>query len=185
MQRWVSLQRAQPGRLLSSLEQKQLLAYGELRIVNSNPEPVAVGVTKAASSDLVEALPPRQLAWIFVKPRGLLTPNERKWLRIISDETVGLDELYAISQEFVGRVRAHTSQGLEEWLAGCSRSGFMELVTFGAGLNREYGAITAGLDLRWSNGPVEGAVNRLKFIKRRMYGRAGFELLRQKVLKAS
>lgn len=185
VQRWASLQRAQPGRLLSSQEQKQLLAYGELTIANLAPEPVAVGVTKAALSALVEALPPGQLAWIFVKPQDLLTPNERKWLRIISDETVGLDKLYAISQELVEMVRAHTSRGLEEWLAGCKRSGFMELVTFGAGLNREYSAIAAGLDLRWSNGPVEGAVNRLKFIKRSMYGRAGFELLRQKVLEAS
>jgi len=185
VQRWVSLQRAQPGRLLSSREQKRLLAYGELKKANPIPQQALVIPIKAAPQDLLEALPPRQLAWIFVKQKGLLTLNERKWLKVISEETTGLDKLYAISQEFVEMVRTHTSQGLEEWLAQCSHSGFMELVTFGEGLNGEYGAIAAGLDLRWSNGPVEGAVNRLKFIKRSMYGRAGFELLRQKVLKAS
>ncbi|WP_370518081.1 transposase [Micromonospora sp. MP36] len=56
------------------------------------------------------------------------------------------------------------------------------LHSFVAGLQRDLDAVTAGLTLPWNSGPVEGHVNRIKMIKRRMYGRAGFDLLRKRVL---
>jgi len=51
-----------------------------------------------------------------------------------------------------------------------------------AGLQSDAAAVRAALEQPWSNGPVEGQVNRLKFLKRQMYGRAGFDLLRARVL---
>ncbi|MFF1420955.1 hypothetical protein [Streptomyces sp. NPDC058280] len=57
--------------------------------------------------------------------------------------------------------------------------------TFINGLERDLAAVTAGLTLPWSSGVVEGHVNRIKMIKRQMYGRAGFKLLRKRVLLAS
>ena len=57
--------------------------------------------------------------------------------------------------------------------------------TFAQGMQKDYAAIKAALTLPFSNGPVEGNVNRLKFVKRSMYGRGSFDLLRQRVLKAS
>ncbi len=59
------------------------------------------------------------------------------------------------------------------------------LKEFAAGLRRDIGAIQAALDLPWSTSPVEGQVNRLKMLKRTMYGRAGFQLLRARVLNAA
>jgi transposase len=50
------------------------------------------------------------------------------------------------------------------------------------GLRRDLDAVTAGLTMIWSSGPVEGTVNRIKTIKRSMYGRAGFDLLRRRIL---
>ena len=50
------------------------------------------------------------------------------------------------------------------------------------GLRADYEAVKAGVTLRWSTGPVEGQINRLKMVKRQMYGRAGMDLLRQRVL---
>jgi len=56
------------------------------------------------------------------------------------------------------------------------------LEQFGAGLRRDWDAVVAAFTLPWSNGPVEGQINRLKLIKRQMYGRAGLGLLRARVL---
>ena len=57
-----------------------------------------------------------------------------------------------------------------------------ELKSFANGLRRDYAAVAAGLSLPWSAGPTEGHINRLKTLKRQMYGKAGFDLLRQRVL---
>jgi transposase len=57
-----------------------------------------------------------------------------------------------------------------------------KLRNFAQSLMRDYDAVKAALTFEWSNGPVEGQVNRLKLIKRPMYGRAEFDLLRQRVL---
>src|SRR6266516_1152253 len=57
-----------------------------------------------------------------------------------------------------------------------------ELKSFVAGIERDYDAVQAGLTLPWSQGPVEGAVNKIQTHKRLMYGRSSFKLLRQKML---
>ena len=59
---------------------------------------------------------------------------------------------------------------------------FSSIARFAAGLNRDWPTVAAAVTLPWSNGPVEGHVNRLKLVTRQMYGRAGFELLRSRVL---
>jgi transposase len=59
-----------------------------------------------------------------------------------------------------------------------------ELRRFAAGIRRDEAAVSAAVRGPWSNGPVEGHVNRLKMIKRQMYGRAGFVLLRARVVRA-
>ncbi len=60
-----------------------------------------------------------------------------------------------------------------------------ELDNFAQGLQKEASALQAALTLSYSNEPVEGKINKLKYIKRSMYGRGGFALLRQRVLKAA
>ena len=71
---------------------------------------------------------------------------------------------------------------LDEWLVQAESSQIVEFVRFAASLRSDYKAIKAALTYSWSNGQVEGQVNRLKLIKRQMYGRAGFMLLRRRVL---
>ena len=63
-----------------------------------------------------------------------------------------------------------------------NKSGIAELKSFVAGIERDYDAVKAALRLPWSQGATEGKVNKLKTIKRVMYGRAGFRLLRQRLL---
>ena len=74
------------------------------------------------------------------------------------------------------------SEQLDPWLEQGERSDISEVVGFAQGLRRDHGAVKAALRYAWSQGPVEGHVNRLKTIKRQMYGRAGFTLLRRRVL---
>ncbi len=64
-------------------------------------------------------------------------------------------------------------------------NGSKELHGFTKGLKKDEAAVRAALRLEWSNGQVEGQVNRLKTIKRQMFGRAKFDLLRQRVLKTA
>ena len=73
---------------------------------------------------------------------------------------------------------------LTEWITGAMTAGLPGVSTFAAGLEADFDAVTAGLTTDWNSGPVEGAVNRIKMLKRQMFGRAGFPLLRKRVLLA-
>lgn len=93
--------------------------------------------------------------------------------------------MYGLSQQFVAMVKEHQAHLLDTWLQDCQMSGITDLVTFAQGLEKEASDLQAALTPLYSNGPVEGKINKLKYIKRSMYGRSGFPLLRQKVLKAT
>lgn len=83
---------------------------------------------------------------------------------------------------FCRLVRARDAAGLDDWLTTARSS---VLRGFVAGLISDIDAVRAALSQPWSNGPVEGQVNRLKLLKRQMYGRANFDLLRSRVLNAA
>jgi transposase len=74
---------------------------------------------------------------------------------------------------------------LEAWLADACTSGLRAVETFAAGLEQDGAAVRAALTTPWSNGQTEGQVTRLKLLKRQMYGRAGFDLLRRRTLLAA
>src|SRR5436305_28983 len=92
---------------------------------------------------------------------------------------------YQLVQAFIALLHQKTDQGLTEWLDQAQKSAGAELVSFAKGLVRDEAAGRAGLSLKWSQGQGEGAVNRLKLMKRSMYGRAKFDLLRRRVLYAA
>lgn len=75
-----------------------------------------------------------------------------------------------------------TSEGFDQWLVSMENCGVKKLQNFAISLQRDYDAVKAALVYDWSNGQVEGQVNRLKTIKRQMYGRANFDLLRRRDL---
>jgi transposase len=88
-------------------------------------------------------------------------------------------------QAFLTLVREHRGHDLAAWMAEATASGIDALARFARGLEDDVVAITAGLTLEWSNGVTEGQIHRLKLVKRQGYGRAGFALLRQRVLQAA
>jgi hypothetical protein len=79
-------------------------------------------------------------------------------------------------------VRERTGEPLDAWLEAVQASHLEALQPFVTGVQKDKEAVLAGLTLPWSNGPLEGHVNRLKLIKRSMYGRAKFDLLKLRVL---
>ena len=85
---------------------------------------------------------------------------------------------------FVHMVWQLQGESLDGWLEEVEEHRIAELRSFAHGLRKEYQAVKAGLTLPWSNGVVEGSVTKLKLIKRQGYGRAGFPLLRKRVLHA-
>ena len=81
-------------------------------------------------------------------------------------------------------LRERQAEALDSWLKRAKESQVTELTSFVNGISRDYAAVRAACSLPWSNGIVEGHVNRLKFLKRQMFGRAHLDLLRVKVLHA-
>ena len=90
-----------------------------------------------------------------------------------------------MAQEFSRIVRERLPDQFNGWLRAAMQSKLKEFVSFARGLGEDHEAVMNALRYEWSNGQLEGQVNRLKLIKRQMYGRAKFDLLRARVLHAS
>ena len=82
-------------------------------------------------------------------------------------------------------LRDRQGQLLDEWIALAVAGDSTELRGFAAGLLTDKAAVQAGLTLSWSTGPCEGHIHKVKLIKRSMFGKAGFALLRRRVLAAA
>ncbi len=131
-----------------------------------------------------QSMAPRHLAWLFLRDPEQLEKQEKQTLSLIR-KAQHVERVYELAQQFVPLLKERNAQPLETWLWDCKMSGISDLVTFAQGLEKEGSALHAAFTLPYSNRPVEGKINKLKYIKRSMYGRSGFPLLRQKVLKAA
>ncbi len=123
-----------------------------------------------------------RLSYFLLREPESLTEMEETTMQQIQEACREVASAYSFVQEFLQMVRQHTAAPLEAWLGKVRTSGLTDLQSFAEGLERDKDAIVAGLSESWSNGPVEGHVNKLKLLKRAMYGRAKFDLLRQRVL---
>jgi transposase len=113
-----------------------------------------------------------------------LTSEELLALLTLRQTHPEVDRTYDLVQQFAQMLRTRTGEHLDGWLAEVADSQIPELQSFTLGIERDKPAVVAGLTLPHSNGIVEGKVNKLKLLKRMGYGRAGFPLLRQRVLHA-
>ena len=91
---------------------------------------------------------------------------------------------YALARDFAAMLRGRHGQRLDDWIAPAVAADNPELRGFATGLLPDKAAVQAGLTLSWSTGPCEGHIHKIKLIKRSMYGKAGFALLRHRVLRA-
>ncbi len=131
-----------------------------------------------------QSMAPRHLAWLFLRDPEQLEKQEKQTLSLIR-KAQQVEVVYRLAQQFVTLLKERNAQPLSTWLWDCQKSEISDLVAFAQGLEKEGSALHAAFTLPYSNGPVEGKINQLKYIKRSMYGRGGFPLLRQKVLKAA
>jgi DNA-binding transcriptional regulator YiaG len=139
----------------------------------------------ANGNELPPALPsPRQATFLFLRRPEKLTPEEQADLLTLCQAHPEVNQTYDLVQQFAQMLRTRTGEQLDTWLAKGAESQIPELQSFILGIKRDKLAVAAGLTLPHSNGIVEGKVNKLKLLKRMGYGRAGFPLLRQRVLHA-
>ena len=112
-------------------------------------------------------------------------PEEPALVQALGDRCAELKTSAELAREFAGLVRHRQAEEWDNWMTKVQGSGVArELSGFAEGLKQDEAAVRAALSLEWSNGQVEGRVNRLKLLKRQMYGRAGFDLLRCRFLQA-
>jgi len=126
----------------------------------------------------------RAVSFTWVCPEAKRTQDAQLYVAQLTQAEPVIAQAYTLSQAFLTLVRERRGADLEAWITEVSASGIAALARFAQGLQEDLTAITAGLTLPWSNGPVEGHVNRLKLLKRQSYGRAGVGLLRQRMMQA-
>jgi transposase len=122
--------------------------------------------------------------WLFVRDVKTLDEREREDLATFCQASPTLKRAYPLIQDFLHMLHKREGERLDAWLAQVSESGLAELESFAAGVEKDKEAVRAALTWSINNGMVEGHVTKLKLIKRQMYGRAGFALLRQRALHA-
>ncbi len=126
----------------------------------------------------------RSASFLLILPSEKLTAVQRQQVEHICQASDELRTVYLLSQEFMTLLKERQAEELDGWLKRAKESQVTELTSFVNGISRDYTAVRAACSLPWSNGIVEGHVNRLKFLKRQMFGRARLDLLRVKVLHA-
>ena len=136
----------------------------------------------AHASSVPERSPHVRCAGCSTRKRADLKQEEETRLDQLLSLSLEVQTIYGLLQAFLKMVRERKHQDLRCWMEQAVRSGIPELKSFVTGIERDYDAVHAALRLPWSQGITEGKVNKLKTLKRAMYGRAGFPLLRQRLL---
>jgi len=128
---------------------------------------------------------PHQAVWLFMHMQEKLTQEEQADVEEFQRRSADLVGLRDLVQRFVTLMQHRCLEQLDVWIADATCASWSEVRRFATGLRNDLAVIKAALTLPWSQGQVEGQVNRLKLLKRQMYGRATFDVLRQRVLSRS
>ena len=124
----------------------------------------------------------RNLTWSVIRRPDQREAGEQEQIDRLRHMAADLDTVVTLAEDFAVILRERRGAELEEWLERASASGIRVMRSFATSLRQDYAAVKAAATLPWSNGPTEGNINRLKLLKRQMYGRAKLDLLRQRVL---
>jgi transposase len=124
----------------------------------------------------------RLIALWLTKAPMQRSPLKQRWVEAVIASHPQVATAEHLAQQFRRVFQNRDSDALKAWLISTVASDIPELKRFVAGIERDYEAVSAAVEQHWSNGQVEGQVHRLKLLKRQMYGRGGFLLLRRRVL---
>ena len=131
----------------------------------------------AVAEPSCQPLTPRRAAWLVLRREAKRTAAEAQQLTQLHAQSAEVAEAIDLAQDFATLVRQRQPTQLDPWLQRATTSTLEALRRFASGLRDDYAAVKAGVTLPWSSGPVEGHINRLKMLKRQMFGRARLDLL--------
>lgn len=131
---------------------------------------------------IVDLPSPRRLSFVLARRPERRSPVERAQAERLRTASGPVGAAVGLGEQFASAVRDRSATGLDAWLASAEASGIPEFRGLARSMRQDGAAVRAGVTGIWSNGQVEGSVSRLKAIKRQMFGRAGFELLKARVL---
>ena len=132
-----------------------------------------------------QVLTPRTAAWTVLSPPDRRDSEDKVLLAKLREAAPTLATAVTLAEEFAALVRGRKPERLDPWLQRAQDSAVPALQRFAKRLSLDYDAVRAAVTLAWSNGQVEGQINRLKTLKRQMYGRASFDLLERRFLLAA
>jgi transposase len=138
----------------------------------------------AVAEPACQPLTPRRATWLVLRRETQRTEAEAQQLTQLQAQSPAVAEAIALAQDFATLVRHRQPERLDPWLKRATTSAVDAVQRFAAGLYGDYEAVKAGVTLPWSTGPVEGHINRLKMLKRQMFGRARLDLLGRRFLLA-
>jgi transposase len=144
--------------------------------------------TVAASSSPVpsEGLTPRDATWLVIRPVQERTPAEQAALDQVTQLVPELERIVVLGERFLTLLRQRQGDlACDQWVTDAADSDVPELRRFAVKLKQDLSAVRAACREAWSNGQTEGQVHKLKLLKRSMYGRAKFDLLRLRLLNAA
>ena len=130
------------------------------------------------------SLTPRRATWLVLRRATKRTEAETQQLTQLHAQAAEVAEAIDLAQDFLQLVRQRQPEHFDAWLERASTSALEAVQRFASGLRDDYAAVTAGMTLPWSTSPVEGHINRLKMVKRQMFGRAHLDLLSRRFLRA-
>ncbi len=131
-----------------------------------------------------QPLTPRRATWLVLRREAKRTEAETQQLDQLRAQQTEVAEAIDLAQDFAQLVRQRQPAELDPWLKRATTSTQEALQRFAKGLHDDYEAVKAGVTLPWSNGPVEGHINRLTMLKRQMFGRARLDLLSRRFVGA-
>ena len=157
------------------LRQAQGLSPGQRRSRQSLP---------SVAEPVSQPLTPRRATWLVLRRETTRTEAEAQQLTQLREQQAEVAEAIDLAQDFTQLVRQRQPAQLDPWLKRATTSTQEALQRFAKGLYEDYDAVKAGVTLPWSTGPVEGHINRLKMLKRQMFGRARLDLLSRRFVGA-
>ena len=134
--------------------------------------------------DYLKQYSPRRLSYLLIKKEDKQTDADKQFFQHLYETAPSIKQATELILELCEMIRKRKGDQFDDWLNRAENSEMTQIVNFAAGIRSDYEAVKNACTIEWSNGQVEGQVNRLKMIKRQMYGRAGFQLLRKRVVHA-
>ena len=138
----------------------------------------------AVAEPACQPLTPRRATGLVLRRETQRTEAEAQQLTQLQAQSPAVAEAIDLAQDFAALVRQRQPAQLDPWLKRATTSAADAVRRFATGLYEDYEAVKAGVTLPWSSGPVEGHINRLKMLKRQMFGRARLDLLSHRFLLA-